>query len=114
MPKHKKETWLTITNEDNFGPHRFMFSRDGDGLIADIRIEPDDLLEVFMHSGLDFNGKDSRATGDQLNVAQQIIDKIDEQIEWQKEERNPFAVVVITVLNRVKRKAENLRDQTNK
>lgn len=52
-------------------------------------------------------------TSDKHKAIQEIIDKINEQIEWQKEEtrENPFAVAVITVLNRVKRKAENLLNE---
>lgn len=54
---------------------------------------------------------DSREDNNKNSVSsaiQVIIDKIDEQIRWQGEEKNPFSVIVITVLQRVRRAAENI------
>ena len=57
MTDPRDKVWLSIIKEEDRGTYRFMFGRDDEspGLIADIRIRPEDLLEVFMHSGLDFN-----------------------------------------------------------
>ena len=57
MTGSRDKVWLSIIFEEDRGTYRFLFGRNDEspGLIADVKIRPEDLLEVFMNSGLDFN-----------------------------------------------------------